>query len=311
MFRRLDLNLLTVLEVILSEGSVTQAARRLNLAQPTVSNALARLREHFRDQLLERSGRTMTLTPKARELVHPLREALAKLQAVLEGEPRFEPQTATGVIRVVASDYIDAVLLPKLTAHLATHAPKLRLVVSDFTSADPMLDLKSGHVDLVIGAFNKTSPDIHRYDLFTDDWVCVARKGHPGIKGRITVKQFRECAQIAVRPQNGSVSGSIDDILMQTASRRNLRLSVPHLFSALKVVLEADVLLTLAARTAAMLGPELPVQVMKHPLQLKPFVISQLWHERTHQHPAHAWFRKVLAESCAGESGAALSSRRR
>ena len=293
---RPDLNLLVVLDVILSEGSVTQAARRLNLAQPTVSNALARLREQFGDPLLERSGRTMKLTPKARDLVQPVKEALAKVNAVLKGDERFEPRTASGLIRVVASDYIDAVLLPKLTAHLAAHAPSLRVVVSDFTSADPMVDLKTGHVDLVVGAFNKTSPDIHRYDLFTDDWVCVARKGHPTIRGRITVKQFRECAQIAVRPQNGSVSGSIDDILMQTASRRNLTLSLPHLFSALKVVLASDVLLTLASRTAAMLGKEVPVQVMNHPLQLKPFVVSQLWHDRTHHDPAHAWFRKVMAE---------------
>lgn len=304
---KLDLNLLTVLEVVLSEGSVTQAARRLNLAQPTVSNALSRLRTHFGDPLLERSGRTMRPTTKAKELLGPLREALTKMDAVLQGESRFEPQTATGLIRIGTSDYIGAVLLPRLTNNLSRLAPRLRVSVGTFMSADPVNELRAGTMDLLIGAFAKTSPDVHRYDLFTDEWVCVARKDHPTIRTRVTLKQFRECTQITVHPQHGSVGGSIDDILLQMSSQRNVSLSLPHLFSAVHVVLASDVLLTLAARAAAMLEKRFPIQVMKHPLQLKPIVISQLWHERTHHDPAQAWFRKSMAEvasTCTASAGA-------
>lgn len=292
---RFDLNLLIVLDALLSEGSVTAAARKLHLAQPTVSNALARLRMHFDDKLLERSGSGMKATPRARQLRAPLRDALAKIELMVRTEAEFDPRTATNLIRIAATDYVCAVLLPKLVPHLTENAPYMRLAIVDFTTADPIHELRSGQIDLLVGAFSKTSTDIHRYDLFTDEWVCVTRKNHPWIRKRITLKQFRDCTQITVRPHHGSVGGSIDDILAQMASQRNLTLSLPHLFSGLHVALASDVLLTLAARVAGMLGRAFPLQVLKHPLQLKPFVVSQLWHERTHLDPAHAWIRKALA----------------
>jgi DNA-binding transcriptional LysR family regulator len=119
---RLDLNLLIVLDVVRSEGSVTQAARRLNLAQPTVSNALARFKRACRQSAARAVRTNDEAHAQARDLVQPVREALAKVEAVLQGDERFEPKTAGRLIRVVASDHIGAVLLPKLTANLATHA---------------------------------------------------------------------------------------------------------------------------------------------------------------------------------------------
>jgi DNA-binding transcriptional LysR family regulator len=165
-------------------------------------------------------------------------------------------------------------------------------------------------MDPLIGSFSKTSADIHRYDLFADEWVCVTRKGHPWIRNRVTLKQFRDCTQITIRPQHGSVAGSIDDILAQMASQRNLTLSLPHLFSGLHVALASDVLLTLGSRIADLLGEAFPLQVMKHPLRLKPFVISQLWHERTHLDPAQAWVRKALAR-IAGQSEPPMTATRK
>src|SRR5690606_5881773 len=118
------------------------------------------------------------------------REAIAQLQTVVKSSPDFDPRTATTLVRVAASDYVCAVLLPKLWPRLSRQAPYLRLAVADFSTSDPIQDLRSGQIDLLIGAFSKTGTDIHRYDLFTDEWVCVARKGHPQIRERLSVKQF-------------------------------------------------------------------------------------------------------------------------
>jgi DNA-binding transcriptional LysR family regulator len=297
---RLDLNLLIVLEVLLSEGSVTRAARRLNLAQPTVSNALSRLRAHFQDPLLERAGNSMKPTPRGQRLLQPVREALARVDVVVQGsEQAFQPATANRVVRVSASDYASAVFLPNLMGGLAKHAPQVRVAISTFTSSDPIQELIAGKTDLLIGAFAKTSPDVHRYDLFVDELVCVARKGHPSIRGKLSLKQFGACSHITVQPQQSSVGGSVDDLLAHMASRRSVGLSLPHLFPAIQVVLASDLVLTIASRVAALFEAVYPVQIMKHPLQLKPFVISQLWHERTHLDPALAWFRTTLAESAA------------
>ncbi|MCW5576490.1 MAG: LysR family transcriptional regulator [Burkholderiales bacterium] len=295
---RLDLNLLVVLEVLLSEGSVTRAARRLNLAQPTVSNALSRLREHFKDPLLERSGNSMKPTACGQRLLQPVREALAKVDIVVQGRDQaFNPATAGRLVRVAASDYASAAFLPSLMDSLARQAPLMRVAISTFTSSDPIQELIAGKTDLLIGAFAKTSPDVHRYDLFVDELVCVVRKGHPSIRGKLSLKQFDTCSYITVQPQQSSVGGSVDDLLVHMARQRNVGLSLPHLFSAIQVVLASDLVLTIASRAAELFAAAYPIQIIKHPLQLKPFVVSQLWHERTHLDPALAWFRTVLAES--------------
>lgn len=297
---RLDLNLLIVLEMLLSEGSVTRAARRLHLAQPTVSNALSRLREHFQDPLLERSGNAMKPTARGQRLLQPIREMLAKVDAVVEGSDHtFKPATANRLVRVSASDYANTAVLPKLMGRLAQEAPQMRVAIGTFTSSDPIQELIAGKTDLLIGAFSKTSPDVHRYDLFVDELVCVVRKGHPSICGKLNLKQFRACSHITVQPQQGSVGGSVDDLLAHMAIRRNVGLSLPHLFSAIQVVLASDLMLTIASRVASLFEAVYPVQVIRHPLQLKPFVVSQLWHERTHLDPALAWFRTTLAQSAA------------
>jgi DNA-binding transcriptional LysR family regulator len=298
---RPDLNLLLVLDALLSEGSVTGAARRLNLAQPTVSNALARLREQLKDPLLRRAGKRMVPTQRALQLMVPLKDALSKIDLAVKGESAFDPRTVVRIIRIAATDYVSAVLLPVLMAHLAKHAPTLRLVVMDFNPSDPFDDLESGQVDMLLGAFSKASSSIHRLDLFTDDWVCATRKGHPTIHKRMSLKQFRDCVQVSVRPQHGSTGHTIDELLEQTGSQRNVTLSLPHLFSGIRVLLASDFVLTLAARVGAMVRREIPIQILDHPLRLKPFVVSLIWHDRTHLDPAHAWLRKTMAELAATE----------
>src|SRR5688500_12027008 len=105
-FMRLDLNLLVVLDALLSEGSVTRAARRLNLAQPTISNALGRLRQFFQDPLLERAGREMHPTNRGRQLMAPVREALAIIDRAVVKNETFSPATAVRTIRIAATDYV-------------------------------------------------------------------------------------------------------------------------------------------------------------------------------------------------------------
>src|SRR5919199_2839305 len=100
-----DLNLLVALDALLSERTVTQAARRLGLSQPGMSNALSRLRRMFDDPLLVREGTAMTLTPRATALVHPVREALALLQQALDERLRFDPATDSCTYRISCSDY--------------------------------------------------------------------------------------------------------------------------------------------------------------------------------------------------------------
>ena len=294
-FLRLDLNLLVVLDALLSEGSVTRAAQRLNLAQPTVSNALSRLREFFQDPLLERSGREMRPTNRGKQLMAPVREALTIIDRAVVKDEAFSPTTAVRTIRVAATDYVSAVILPPLLVYLRRVAPAIRVVISDVEAGNPLKPLEAAEIDLLIGAVGKTSPYIHRQDLFTDSWECVTRKGHPVLRGRITARQFREATHVEVRPQHGGTGGTIDELLAQSGAQRDVALSLPHLFAAPYVLLRSDLVLTVASRIAARLCKEFQLQALTHPLALKPFVVSQLWHQRTHSESCFSWFRKALA----------------
>src|SRR3546814_20135725 len=111
---RFDFNLLLALDVLLSERSVTRAADRLCVSQPSVSAALQRLRQHFDDPLLVRIGRGMELTPKARALIEPVRNALVNINAALESQPLFEPLTSERIFRIPMSNSFVLLYLPPL-----------------------------------------------------------------------------------------------------------------------------------------------------------------------------------------------------
>jgi LysR family nod box-dependent transcriptional activator len=143
-FSHLDLNLLRSLDALLAERNGTRASERLFVTQQDMSGALRRLREHFENELLVRVGRQMELTPRARSLAIPVREALLKAETALNTEPSFDPGTAKGAVRVAMSDYTSLVLLPRLMQILAAEAPNFTVRVEDCSRADHQGDTRSG-----------------------------------------------------------------------------------------------------------------------------------------------------------------------
>ncbi len=226
----------------------------------------------------------------------PIREALATVDKALLKEKGFAPATAAPMFRLAATDYVGAVLLPPLLLRLRHEAPNARLLVTDVVPSEPLKALENDEADVVLGSLSATGPYIQRWDLFTDRWACVARKTHPLMRGTLTVSKFRKASHLEVRPQHGGLGGTIDAIVAQGGTDRNIIVTLPHLFVAPYLLLQSDLILTLAARAAKKICAEFPLKVVAHPLPLKPFVISQLWHQRTHAKPEFAWFRAMLAE---------------
>lgn len=155
--RRIDLNLLVILDALLSEQHVTRAAERLHLSQPAVSHALARLRDLLGDALLVRQGSSLVPTARALELAMPLAEALAQVQALLEPN-RFDPASAKRTFRVAMSDYSAAIFLPGLVRTLRREAPGIDLQIIQ-ASREGMLDgVLNGDIDLAAGVFPTCLP---------------------------------------------------------------------------------------------------------------------------------------------------------
>jgi DNA-binding transcriptional LysR family regulator len=152
--RRIDLNLLVILDALLSEQHVTRAAERLHLSQPAVSHALARLRDLLGDPLLVRAGAGLVPTSRAMELMAPLTEALAQVQSLLAPNA-FDPATTRRTFRLAMSDYGAAIVLPGLIRTLRSEAPGIDLQISH-ASREGMLDgILNGDIDIAVGVFRK------------------------------------------------------------------------------------------------------------------------------------------------------------
>jgi DNA-binding transcriptional LysR family regulator len=294
----IDLNLLVALDALLTERSVTRAARRVGLSQSAMSHALNRLRETFDDPLLVRAGRAMTLTPRAQELAIPLREILARLEEVVAPPTPFDPATSQQVFRVAANEYPLFALMPLLTERMSRMAPRVDLRVRDLGQTPYLPRLESGEVDaaLTLGLARHIPDTLYKLPLFELDLVCVVRFGHPRIKDRLDLDAFCQEPHVLISPA-GDDQGAVDYALAELDRSRRVAVVVPHFLLAPHIIARTDYILTTAATVAESFRGHLPIRILPPPLELLRGVVHLVWHPRTHHDEAHRWFRRFIQET--------------
>ena len=194
----LKLRDLRVLEVMLTEGSLTRAATRLNTTQPSLSKALARLRTHFEDPLLVRDGRAMRPTPKGAEILAPVRESARAGSIGQAANAAFDPASSSRRFRLLVTDVGMILFLPALTARFAACGPKLKLEAVPLDSHHFEARLASGEADLALGAYAKAPQDLRRQQLYTDGYLSVVRREHPRKRQLRRIAEFRSAQHIVV-----------------------------------------------------------------------------------------------------------------
>ena len=307
--RNLDLNLLKVFDVVMSERSLTRAAQLLSLTQPAVSNALRRLRDALGDELLVRMGRNLEPTPRGQELWLAVRDTLKRLQTALEPSV-FEASSANTTFVLTMADATAAELMPPLVALITEQAPGISLRVVPLTTRDPRRLLDEGHADLAIGNFPAVMTDLaaraqsgeevsflhHR--LFQGDYVCVMRRGHPLAKGAFTLDRYCSARHMLVS-FSGRAHGFIDEALAVLGRSRRVVLTVNQFFTAGKVVAHSDLLTVLPRHFVNVTGFADQLVLRELPLAPLTIQVDALWHQRQDSSSAHAWLRArvaVLAE---------------
>ncbi|WP_285961093.1 LysR family transcriptional regulator [Pseudomonas tohonis] len=292
--RRLDLNLLVTLDVLLAEHNVTRAAERLNFSQPSVSVHLAKLREIFDDPLLLPGPRGMRPTARAEELREPLRQALEALERAVAPASPFDPAQARDTWRVAATDYGEsAILLPAL-AGLRAAAPGTRIAVVEMAPSRIARQAEIGDIDLAFHTVEGSPLNLRRRTLFAERYVLAGRTGHPRLKRRPTLKQFCTLDQVIVSPDGGGFSGVTDAALAEHGLERRVVLSVPH-FLFLRSVLESTDLVAMLPER--LVGNSGTLQVVDAPLEVPGYEMAMLWHERSHRDPAHQWLREQIVKA--------------
>lgn len=287
----IDLNLLVALQALLDEHNVSRAARRIGVSQPAMSRTLARLRDALGDPLLVRQGRSMVPTTRARALAPRLAAALRELRAVVGGPQPFDPE-ASHRFRIALSDYAGAVLLPRLLAAITERAPQITVETvvlghwSQVASA-----LATGPIDCALGFGHGVPHGLQSVELFRDDFVCLIRADHPGVRRRLTLRQYTELPHVLVSSR-GRVTGVVDIALAERGLERRIAATVPHFLVAPHVVRTTNCIATVARRTAALAPPDL--RRLPPPLPVRPFAVVLAWHPTRAGDPAHRWLRELI-----------------
>jgi len=291
-----DLNLLVTLDVLLAEGSVARAARRLRLSPSAMSRALARLRETTGDPLLVRAGRGLVATPRATELREQVAQLVQDAQAVLRPASRLRLGQLARTFTLRTSEGFVETFGPELIARVAQQAPGVRLRFAQKPDKDSA-SLRDGSVDLETGVVGAAAgPEVRAQALFRDRLIGVVRKGHPLSRGAITVERYAGAAHIAVS-RRGLEKGPVDEALEGLGLRRQVVTIIAGFSPALALARASDLVASVPERHTA--GLRAGMFSFPLPVATPELAVSMLWHPRLEADLAHRWLRGLVRAVCA------------
>jgi DNA-binding transcriptional LysR family regulator len=290
-----DLNLLLTLDVLLTEGSVAKAARRLQLSPSAMSRALSRLRETTGDPLLVRAGRGLVPTPRALELREQVSQVVQDAQALLRPDQVLDLKHLVRTFTLRSSEGFAESFGPQLIARVGEQAPAVRLRFVQKVDKDSTL-LREGRVDLETGVVDEAiGPEVRSQFLFRDRYVGVVRLGHPLAQEDVTPALFTAGKHIIVsRP--GLDRGPIDEALALCGLERQVVTIVSGFATAVALARASDLIASVPERHTYALRADMFSFPL--PVVMPEITISLLWHPRMDADPAHRWLRGTIRDVC-------------
>ena len=288
---RVDLNLYLVLDAIYREGSITRAATVLNLTQPAVSHALARLRDVYEDQLFVRSGNRMVPTPLTRAVIQPVRDALAGLQQTLSAPASFDPATNRKQIVLGMRDIVETVLVPELVPLLERDAPLTQTASVRVARRDMEAELSSGRLDLAFDVLLPVGPAIHHSKLMESRFVVVSCKRHPQLRGGMSLEKYLQLRHVVVSSRRSGPT--VEDFeLSRLGMHREIGMRCQNFFVAWKTIAHSHMLLTVPESLTRHNVFHSDLRVWPMPVDLPPLGVHMYWHENLQDDPANQWLRQ-------------------
>ncbi|MGE3345164.1 MAG: LysR family transcriptional regulator [Vicinamibacterales bacterium] len=295
--KNIDLSLLMCLDALLTEGSVTRAADRLDMSQPGMSHALSRLRALTGDALFVRSGNELIPTERAEALAGKVRLVLAGLEEIFSEEGAFDPANTAGKLTVAAVDSVGVLLVPLLARALAREAPMVSLQVRLPDPAKLREWLTEGECDIAIGFFTDAHPDLHCSDLFGQELAVISGPAHPLHGQRMELQEYADSTHVVFGSPfsaHSPMEGAIDRTLQELNLERTRSVQVSSMLLVPYVVASSPHVAALPAWLARQYADSLPLQVRPMPVAVPPILIRMLWHDRTHRTGMHRWVRQLI-----------------
>lgn len=293
--RSFDLNLLVAFDALISEGSVTKAAKRLKIQQPAMSHSLSTLRVLLQDELFIRVGQVMQPTAKARSLAVPVRQALKQAQPALSGGDRFDPATEERTFRIAMSPEVELLLIPDLTARLRRFSPGIRLLarVFPYEAMDPSLE--DGSIDLAVGCTYTQTSRRSFETLYKTEFACCHNPDLLKLANPVGLEAYL-AADHATISQNETLQGCIKDALEIAGVELNVVTAAPGYMSVLSAVQGSPLIATVPSRIAERYAPLLGLEVASLPVLLSFPPVNMVWANHADGDPANVWLRQQIRE---------------
>ena len=291
----IDLNLLSVFQEVYRERQISAAARRLGLTQSAVSNALARLRRTFGDELFVRTAYGMQPTPLAQQMAEPIGAAMVQVALALSQRSRFDPATSARRFTLAMTDVGEVYFMPVLIERCRTVAPNVEIASLRANGLTLKDDMETGRVDLAIGAFEDVSEALYHRALFRQPFVSMFRKDHPLAKGKVDLERFVAAPHLIVDAAQ-SPYDRINGLLEKAGVTAGSRFRVPHFTAVPYIVSTSELVVTVPQKLAESAASPFGLKWIEPPLALPALQTNVFWHRRFNHDPGIQWLRGLIAD---------------
>jgi DNA-binding transcriptional LysR family regulator len=288
---QLDLNLLTALDALLEENSIMGAADRLHLSSPALSRSLGRIRKLTGDEILVRTGHTMTPTPYALSIREQVSGLVRQAQAVLVPNRELKLDELERTFTLRAHDAVTTTLAPVLLDAVAEQAPRVRLRFLTEASVDTD-DLRHGRIDLEIGADLPRLPEFSHEVVGQDRFVVVMRRTHPCV-GRLDLAAYAAQAHVIIS-RRGRLADPVDDLLTTHGLSRRVLAAIGTTAGAMNLIRSSECLLTAPEAVCGPLIDAFDLVTEPLPVEVRHPRIICCWHQRYDTDPPHVWLRSLV-----------------
>lgn len=291
-----NLNLLVALDALLTASTMTEAADKLLLSQPTLSGALKQLREHYDDVLVVYTTSGPQLTPLAKQLLPVVRDLLVTVRGTLRLTPVFDPAEFVGQLEIAASDWIELTVLKDLLILIAHEAPQMRVAAQTVTP-QPAHELFRKGADLVFVAEPLVSPNHSIERLFEEEFVCIACKENKKTQVKLNRETFLGSSHITLFSNSFSQRSAAFDAM---EAQRSVAIYASNHTAFAPIVAGTDMLAVTTRRFAEEAAQHFPVRVHDLPFDIPPIVMYLQWQPWRDRDPMLLWVREKLRACLAG-----------
>ncbi|APA90316.1 LysR family transcriptional regulator (plasmid) [Paraburkholderia sprentiae WSM5005] len=294
-FKGLDLNLLVALDALMTERNLTAAARSINLSQPAMSAAVARLRAYFCDELFTMRGREFVPTPRAEGLAAPIREALVHIQLSVISRDVFNPAKSDRRFRIILSDFMAVVFFRKIVERIAREAPAVGFELLPLAD-DTDEVLRRGEADFLILPELLMSSAHPKAKLFEETLVCVGCRTNKQLSGQLTFERYMSMGHVVVKFGRTRQPSIEEWFLLEHGLKRRDEVIVQSFSMIPPMLLNTDRIGTMPLRLVKHFEKTMPLRIVDLPLPLPAFTEAVQWSALHNSDPASNWMREIILQ---------------